>query len=144
MTALTDNRERFVRGKTPIKGYGVAVDSDEFYEGGLVSYNGAGRIAPSSDTAGHRIAGVCTQRLTTGASNTLLVEFEFGHEEWFPHSAIVAADVGGNCVVVDDDTVTDAAAATNDVEVGRITQIESKRGTAGVWVAIAEFAVDNI
>jgi hypothetical protein len=45
------------------------------------------------------------------------------------------ADIGGNCAVSDDNTVSDAAAMTNDVEVGRFTQIETKRGVAGVWIA---------
>jgi hypothetical protein len=144
MAALTANRERFVRavGRQE-KGSGVGVDSDEFYEGQLVCFNGSGKIAPAADTAGFRVAGVCTKRVTTGASNTTEIEFEYGHQEWFPHSGLVNADIGANCVVSDDNTVTETTTATNDVEVGLITEIESLRGTAGVWIRIAEFGVDT-
>jgi len=143
MAALTANRARATRNTGRMsKGSGVGVDSDEFYEGQLVCFNGSGKIAPAADSAGFRIAGVCTKRVTTGASNTTEIEFEFGHEEWFEHASIANADYGANCVVSDDQIVTDAATATNDVEVGIVTEIESRGGTAGVWIRIAEFGLD--
>jgi hypothetical protein len=143
MAALTANRDRYVRNVGRMsKGSGVGVDSDEFYEGQLLCFDTNGKIAPAADTAGFRIAGVCTKRVTTGASNTEEIPFEFGHEEWFPSGQLTVADHQANAVVSDDNTLTDAATATNDVEVGAVTEFETKGGTAGAWVRIAEFGLD--
>lgn len=141
---LTANKERFVRAvERQSKGSGVGADSSEFYEGQLVSFSATGRVTPSTDTVGHHIAGVCTKRVTTGASNTVKIEFEYGHQEWFPSTAITAADLGTMAVVSDDTTLTDAGTATNDVEAGVITELETKRGAAGAWIRVAEFAPDS-
>lgn len=143
MAALVANRERFVRNVGPQrKGKGVGADSKEFYEGALLCYDTAGKITPAADTAGFRIAGVAAKRQTTGASNTDVVEFEFGHEEWFPSTGIAAGDMQANAVITDDNTLTDALTATNDVEAGLVTELETKRGTAGAWIRVAEFGVD--
>jgi hypothetical protein len=91
---------------------------------------------PASDTASERFAGVCTQRVTTGVGNTTLIELEWGHEEWFELLDLAAGDEGLNCVVSDDSVVTDTAAATNDVLVGKIVELETINGTAGAWVAL--------
>lgn len=143
MTALAANRERFTRGRMPTRGSGVGASSKEFYEGQLVAFDTSGKIAPAADTAGFRIAGVALKRQTTGGSNTVEVEFEWGHEEWFPSTGPTAADLQSHAMVSDDNNVTDAATATNDVEVGLITELETKRGTAGAWMRIAEFGKDD-
>lgn len=141
MTALAANRARYTRGKAPRKGEATGADSKEFYEGQLVSYNTSGKIVPASDTAGERIAGVCTKRMTTGASNTLKVPFEFGHEEWFPGSGATAADLKANVCVADDNNYIDNA-ATNDVEIGQLEELETIKGTAGGWITIATVGLD--
>lgn len=142
MAALAANRARYTRGVArQQKGYGVGVDSDEFYEGQLVCYDTAGKIAPAADTAGFRIAGVCTKRVTTGASNTTKIEFEWGHQEWFPGTGATAADMQSNVCVADDNNYVDNT-ATNDVEIGALTQLETVHGVAGGWIRIAEFGLD--
>lgn len=141
---LTANRERFVRAvERQSKGAGVGADSSEFYEGQLVSFNATGRVVPASDTVGHHIAGVSTKRVTTGASNTVKIEFEYGHQEWFPQTAITAADLGTMAVVSDDAILTDAGTATNDVEAGLVQELETRRGVAGAWIRVAEFGPDS-
>lgn len=142
MAALTANRQRYMRGPAPRLGDGVGVDSDEFYEGQLVSYNTSGKIVPASDAAGERIAGVCTKRITTGASNTTRIPFEFDHEEWFPGAAATAADLNANVSVSDDNNYTDATTATNDVEIGQLKELETIKGTAGGWIHIARVGLD--
>jgi hypothetical protein len=138
MAVLTANRERRQRNLTAKRKLAlVGVDSDEFYEGGLVNYSaGASTCVPASDTASERFAGVCIERVTTGVGNTTLIELEWGHEEWFELLDLAAGDEGLNCVVSDDSVVTDTAAATNDVLVGTIVELETINGTAGAWVAL--------
>lgn len=142
MAALAANRVRYKRAISRLaKGSGVGADSSEFYEGQLVCFNTAGKIAPAADTAGFRIAGVCTKRVTTGASNTTEIEFERGHEEWFPGSAATAADMFANVCVADDNNYIDNT-ATNDVEIGALVELETKAGVAGGWIRIAELGPD--
>lgn len=141
MAALTANRARYTRGPAPRKGDGVGVDSDEFYEGQLLSWNTSGKLVPASDTAGERIAGVCTKRVTTGASNTLRIEFEFGHEEWFPGASATVADTEANVCVTDDNTYGDNT-TTNDVEIGKLKALETIKGTAGGWIHIGVTGLD--
>lgn len=141
MAALSANRTRYVRGPAPRVGDGVGVDSDEFYEGQLVSYNTSGKIVPSTDAAGERVAGVCTKRISTGASNTLRIPFEFDHEEWFPGASATAADLNANVCVTDDNTYGDNT-TTNDVEIGQLKELETIKGTAGGWIHIARVGLD--
>lgn len=142
MAALTANRRRYRRGVAR-KGYAVGADSMQFYEGQLVVFDTAGKLRPAADTSGFRIAGVATKKESTGASNTREIEFEFGHEEWFPITGITAADKQAMGMVADDNTVTDAATATNDVEVGLVQNLETKGGVSGAWFRIAEFGPDS-
>jgi hypothetical protein len=141
MAALTANRKRYTRGPAPRKGDGVGVDSDEFYEGQLLSWNTSGKLVPSTDTSGERIAGVCTKRVTTGASNTLRIEFEFGHEEWFPGASATVADLEANVCVTDDNTYGDNT-TTNDVEIGKLKALETLGGVAGGWIHIGVTGLD--
>lgn len=142
MAALSANRVRYKRATSRlVKGSGVGADSKEFYEGAILCWDTSGKITPAADTAGFRVAGICTKRVTTGASNTTEIEFERGHEEWLPGANATAADMGANVCAADDGNYTDNT-ATNDVEIGALVELETKGGTAGGWVRIAEFGLD--
>jgi hypothetical protein len=138
MTAASANRDRLVRGvSNVVPGKGVGADSSEFYAGAMVCHNNAGRIARAADTANFKIAGVVKKRLTTGASNALLVEFEYGHEEWFINDGtIVAASIGLDATILDDQTASIAGTTTNDIRAGKIMELETIKGVAGVWIRI--------
>lgn len=138
MAALSANRERTRRNLDGLKlGEVTGVDSDEFYEGGLVSWSAAAAtIVPSSDTTLERVAGVCTERVTTAGSNTTTISYEYGHEEWYPHTGLVTSQEGDSVYVSDDNTVTDYAGSTNKIRAGVFREIETIKGTAGAWVGI--------
>lgn len=134
MTALSANRDRHT-AETHIlkKGKLTGVDSDEFYTGGLVSNNGSGKAIPAADTSGHVVLGICSKRLTTGASNTLEVPFQYNHVELLANNGnITDSHVGAQAYVVDDQTVGLAADVTNNIPAGRIEEVTS----AGVYVWI--------
>lgn len=138
MAVLTANRARRQRNLGSKRRLAIlGVDSDEFFEGGLVNFSAAAStVVPASDTASERFAGVSVNRVTTPASNTLIIELEWGHSEWFEHTGLAAGQEMLDAVVSDDSVVTDALAATNDVPVGMIEEFETFDGVAGVWVAI--------
>lgn len=116
----------------------VAADSQTFYEGALVMRNSSGDPVVGADTASCTFLGVCAVALTTGSSNTRRIEFEYGHEEWF-RSSLTKTSIGTNAVISDDEIVTNAATATNDVVVGEIVEAETFEGNTGVWVRVRCF-----
>jgi hypothetical protein len=136
MTALAANRERSTRNKAgQMDGQVTGVDSDEFYEGGLVSWSAAAAtIVPSSDTTLERCVGVCTERVTTGSSNTTKVKYTYGHDEWFEHTGLATAQEGDSVYISDDNIVTDYAGSTNKIRAGVFRELETVKGTAGAWV----------
>ena len=145
MGALTANRERHRRNLDGLKlGEVTGVDSDEFYQGGLVSWSAAAAtILPSADTALTRCVGVGTKRITTASSNTITIPYEYGLEEWFPHTGLVTSQEGDSVYVSDDQTVTDYAGSTNKIRVGVFREIETIKGTAGAWVYLDGVAEIN-
>lgn len=144
MAALTASRKRHQRNvhlKRTLEVTGV--DSDEFYEGGMVSWSAAAAtVVPSSDTASERMAGICTHRVSTSTSNTKKITLEWGHEEWYATAAssIVTGDEGTDAVIADDQTIGEAADESNDISAGMIVEIETIEGTVGAWIAVGIFS----
>lgn len=138
MAALTANRKRHVRNPTNMRTIQITgVDSDEFYEGGIISWSAAAStVVPGSDTASERGFAVCAERKTTAGSNTIKIKLEWGHSEWFAHTGLAAGQEWKDAVISDDQTVTDAAAASNDIPFGTIEEFETIEGTAGVWITV--------
>lgn len=120
----------------------TAADSQTLYQGAILCHSAAAAtVEEGADTASFRVAGICEEALTTGTSNTLKAKFVWGHEELMTHDGeIVAADVGKNACITDDDTLTNGTTATNDVPLGMITEYVS---ATQVWVAIGVFAPAN-
>jgi hypothetical protein len=147
MAALTANKVRYQRNLDHKRTLEITgTDSLEFYEGALCSWAAAAStVGPSSDTASERFAGVCSERVTTGASNTLKIKLEWGHSEWFPVAAtsIAAGDEGKNAVIADDATLSEVADETNDVPAGMIEELETIDGTAGCWITVGIYAPTN-
>lgn len=91
------------------------------YRHAIVAKNAAGYIVPASDTAGLKVVGIATYKVdTTGlAAGVKKLEIATGvFEVTNGGGAIVQAGKHSLCYVVDDDAVTTAAVATNDVIVG--------------------------
>ena len=140
MTVLAANTARKVRntkrrlmGKYPVKG------STLIYAGALVCVAADGYAVNAADTAGLKCVGICKKKVdnSAGADGAKTVEVYYGHEELFTVAAgITVADIHAQACVVDNDSLTDAAAATNDVEVGDIVEVPAS-GTAWVAVCVA-------
>lgn len=110
-------------------------DSTTFWLGALLATNAAGAVVKASDAANLQLYGVCRERLVTGTSNTLKPKAELGHFEEFAVDAnILVDDIGKNCFVLDDATVTNNATSVNKVKVGRI--VSWRTGYALVHVGV--------
>ncbi len=104
--------------------------------GKIVSVNSGGYAIPAADTASTIVVGVAQKSVVNAGANGAasvvvrrLKAFKFANGT----TAVTQAGVGGNVVVQDAATVTTAAAATNDIVVGKCLAVDSD----GVWVYIA-------
>ena len=104
--------------------------------GKMVSVNSGGYAIPAADTASTIVVGVAQESVVNSGANGAasvvvrrLKAFKFANGT----TAVTQAGVGGNVVVQDAQTVTTAAAATNDIVAGKCLAVESD----GVWVWIA-------
>ena len=104
--------------------------------GKIVSVNSGGYAIPAADTASTIVVGVAQESVVNAGANGAasvvvrrLKAFKFANGT----TAVTQAGVGGNVVVQDAATVTTAAAATNDIVVGKCLAVDSD----GVWVYIA-------
>jgi hypothetical protein len=109
--------------------------STTIYKGAIVALE-AGLALPAADTAGFVVVGIATNGQVSAASGNFYVTVECFFEFLLDVGAgITQADVGAKAVVADDQTVTDAAAGTNDIVVGTIIEyLDETQDKA--WVAV--------
>lgn len=133
MAALTADRN------TPMKGtpdYVVKVPvaaSTKIYAGALVAVNASGLAVPAADSVGFTVMGRAEAQAdnSAGAASAIDVEVAAGIFK-YGAGAIVQANLGANATCSDDQTVTTAAATTNDIVAGKIVQVDSD----GVWIKV--------
>lgn len=144
MTALSAAARRIVRD--PQQGRELYIPMNTattIYQGAIVCWDADGYARAAADTASFKVAGVALEtvvnsgadgaasiRVLRGATVNLTIE----------STSITIADIGYNAIVQDDNTVTDATTATNDIPVGVILDVDA---TNGAWVAVGVFAPTN-
>ena len=114
--------------------YSVAAGA-VIYKGALVCVNAGGYAVPAADTAGFTFLGVAYEAgdNTDGANGALTVRVQKTGTFVYTRTGAAQADIGDPVYALGDDTVADAAGATNDVPVGYVVGIE---GTNKVRVRI--------
>lgn len=131
--ALSGAKKRTKRGR-PTLGKGLAAASQNIYTGAALAWNAAGAIVPADDAAGFEFAGIATETYLATTAATEIV-FEYGHEEHIA-GTFTAADAGSEAVIVDDETIGVASAATFGVRCGRVVELATVDGAAGAWVHV--------
>lgn len=104
--------------------------SSEVYLNCFVNVDANGRVLNGTDAAAQRCAGVGAERKTNGAvAGATRANVRTGVVTEFLISGVTidGSDVGKNCVIFDNDTVTDALTAVNDVVVGVVRRVENSR-----------------
>lgn len=134
MAALAADRITPSR-KTGRSFLGKLAAATKIYMGSLVAKNAAGNVVPASDTAALKVIGVALETVdnTAGAAGDKSVQlltgvFKFGNAG----GAIVLASTHALAYVADDNSVTTAAVAVNDVIAGLVDAIDSD----GVWLSV--------
>ena len=111
--------------------------STKILQGTIVCRNAAGNAVPGSDTASLVVLGIAAEEIdnSAGAAGDLSVQIYRKRAFFLLNDGLTIANVmtAGAAVIKDNNTVTTAAIATNDIPVGRVIEVTS----AGVWVEIA-------
>jgi len=136
MAALTTDRKYKIRagGSNRVETYKIAA-ATTIFNGALVAFNAAGYIVPASDTAALTVVGIAQSRVVnTGAAGDKEVTVMTSMRTNLNNAggAITIAALGKPVYAADDNSVTTAAVATNDLLVGVCDCIDSD----GVWVFI--------
>lgn len=98
------------------------------YGGAMVIANTAGNCTNATDAASSRFVGVAKRTQTnTGAAGAVTAELYTSGDFNFNinGSTLDATDIGKTVFIFDNDTVTDATAATNDIPVGTLIRLVS-------------------
>lgn len=99
----------------------------KIFKGANVSYNAAGYVKGSSDTAGEAFAGVAMETVDNTAGAAGAKEVRVWKEGIFGMNAAAADQswVGKDVFAVDDNLVALTATTANDVRVGKVVAVES-------------------
>lgn len=125
MAALTKDRN------TPNKELGRSISlrvaaATHIFGGSQVALDDAGFAIPATDVAtGSKVIGAADEEVdNTGAAGDKRVLVRKGVFGFVNDTNVVQADIGEDAMVVDDQTVTNAATASNDKVVGTIDDID--------------------
>lgn len=117
---------------------GKVAAATKIFHGALIAKNAAGFIVPASDAADLKVVGVAQGQVdnSAGANGAKEVTYLTGLDVELDNAggAIVQAGMHGLCYVADDQSVTTAAVAVNDVVAGLVTDFTA----AKVWVHVDE------
>lgn len=139
MPALaTDTIPRMRAGGGSRYNTGKAAANAVIFNGALIAKNATGFIVAASDAAAIKVVGIATVAAnnTGGADGALDVQYITAIEVELNNAAgaIVQASFGTLCCVADDNSVTTAAVAANDVLAGLVRSFTATK----VWVFVDE------
>lgn len=133
MAALGAAANRRSRGTASIVRVPVKATT-QIWKGGIVAIDTAGLAVPGADTAAFQVIGIAAESRLGGATDgAVFVEVEYQREYLFAATSITQVMLGDLMVIVTDNDVDDAAGATNDIAVGRLTEFVS---TTSGWVFV--------
>lgn len=98
------------------------------YGGAMVIANAAGNCTNATDAAASRFVGIARRgQVNTGAAGAVVANLiTSGDVELnINGSTLDATDIGKTVFIFDNDTVTDATAAANDIPVGSLVRLSS-------------------
>ena len=131
MVALTTERDTSQREG---RDYAVqAAASKTFFAGGILALDATGKGTPGATATTLKGLGRIKRTVTSGAADTVLVDYERGVFRFANSAAgdaITAADIGASAWMVDDQTV----AKTNGTNTRSIAGVIRDVDALGVWV----------
>lgn len=137
MTALAASR---IAQKETLSSVSLAGKAEQVYQGGIACFDtSTGLVAKAfASTTLHPIGRYADDQLTASGGTVLVKLFKEVVIHWFANDTthpVVAADIGGLCYLLDDQTVADTD-LTNTLSVaGRVWKIDSVKGVGVEMVA---------
>lgn len=135
MAALTSDRDT-PRLEGEIQDYGIAA-ATVLYGGSLICLDAAGYLVPGSVSTTLTAVGRCERRVdnSTGAAGDKTAKarpgtFRFNNSA--STEAIAIADIGKDCFIVDDQTVTKTNGGNSRSRAGKVVAVDA----LGVWVSV--------
>jgi endo-beta-N-acetylglucosaminidase D len=136
MAALTKDRNTRVRAQGTNRHRTRKISNVKVWKGGIAAINATGYLVAASDAAALKVVGIFDETVdnSAGAAGDKEASYTTGIEAELDNlgGAIVQATQVAH--VGDDQSVTTAAVAVNDVYVGNVTEFT----TTKVWVFIDE------
>lgn len=141
MAALTADRNTRIRtGGATRTGVGDVAATTKIYKGSVIAKNASGYVVPASDAANLKVIGIAEETVdnSAGLDGAKTVPYITGVAAELVNAggAIVQASKHALCYAADDQSVSTAAAMTNDLPVGQVVEFT----TTKVWVYIDERA----
>lgn len=129
MAALAADRKLRLQGEIRRTFIAELAASTTIYAGALVAKNAAGYVVPASDTAALRVIGFALEQVVnSGAAGAKSIQLGTGVIEFDnAGGAIVQAGKHLLCYAADDQSVSTAAAMTNDVIAGRVVDFTTTK-----------------
>jgi len=129
MAVTTDRRLTVENGDILGEGFcPMIATTGVVYAGAMVIANASGNCTNATDAASSRFVGIARRGATnTGAAGAVQAELlTSGDVELnIQGTSLDATDIGKTVFIFDNDTVTDAAGATNDIPVGSLVRLSS-------------------
>lgn len=138
MAALTKDR------RTPIKAQGThrhhrrKISNVKVFKGGIAAINAAGHLVPASDAAALVVVGIFEETVdnSAGAAGDLEANYITGVEVELENDGGAIGVDDSQAYVADDQSVTTAAAAANDIYVGPVTEFTDAKVTVIIDEAV--------
>lgn len=132
MAALTKDKVVKIRSSAATRrGVGEVAANAIIFAGAAIAKNAAGFVVPASDTAALGVIGIAEEKVdATGAANgakTVKYMTDVEVEMENAGGAIVQASKYGPCYVADDQSVTTAAIAVNDIVMGQVREFTTTK-----------------
>ncbi len=139
MAALTTDRKLRLQGEIRRTFSADLAAATTIYAGALVAKNASGYVVPASDAAAIKVIGFALEQVVnSGAAGAKSITVGTGVIECLNASgAIVQAGMHALCYVADDQSVSTAAAMTNDVIAGRVVAFTTTKVFVDVDPAFA-------
>jgi hypothetical protein len=127
-------KERSTLARDPMIGAQPVAANVKIFKGALVAFSAAGLLTPGATAATLTAAGRAEETVdnTGGAAGALTCPFRRGVFQFRNHAAdaIVQADIGKDCFIVDDETVARTNGGATRSVAGKVRGVDG----GGVWV----------
>lgn len=137
MAALAKDRSTRFGASVGKPRLGDVATATTIYKGSIVAKNAGGFLVPASDAANLQVVGIAEETVVNAGANgaktcSYMTDVEVELEN--AGGAIVQASKHELCYVADDQSVTTAAVAAQDIPVGQVVSFTATK----VWVHISE------